>query len=301
MNEGEVILSLYQELEKMPEQIILNKIRHFKISIEIFDKNYIELVHHLNIHNDSEKSFKLLSVDKRKDLHAYQREITRYLHNYVAAALSLIDHSRNHFNDLYTDNMFPEYQQEIDRCFKNNPLAVFIKDLRQYFQHYKIPGVYTSMEYINEKAEMKLLLPLKEVELFPSWHAPSKIFIKNQTNDINLIDLVNEYQKLVQDFYAWFIEKQKELHKNDQEKINSKVHEIRKLELTSFLNQLLYSPQTLDEFESRAFRMFSEDDLKPIKSASNTTDRLSKLLALFSRVKTLDSQIVNALVKLYTQ
>ncbi|MGZ4078799.1 MAG: hypothetical protein ACXVDW_15040, partial [Bacteroidia bacterium] len=269
------IVDLYEELEGMSEQTILNKIKHFKISLEIFENNYIELIHHLEKHNDPIESIKLLKIDTRKELFAYQREITRYLHNYIASALSLVDHSRNHFRELYTDESFPEYQQEIDLKFKLNPLANFIKDLRQYFQHYKIPGVSTNVKFENNKIEMKLLLPLKEISLFSGWRAKSKEFLNQHKDDIDIIIVIKQYHQLVIEFYDWFQAKQMDIHKPDKDKVDRHVHKIRQLELLSLLEKIKYEKLSIKEFESLLFRMFAETDIKPVKESKETLDRLT--------------------------
>src|ERR1035437_3601754 len=169
MNHGQTILSLLDELNAMPEQQTLGKISQFGISIEIFNGNYDELIHHLKIHNTPQVSLKLMSIDQRHLLHAYQREITRFLHNYIASALSLTDHARNHYRELYSDNnLFPDYQDEINKRFVKNQLAVFIKDLRQYFQHYQMPGVSSQLVYTKDTPDfvMTILLPTKEMAKF---------------------------------------------------------------------------------------------------------------------------------------
>ena len=183
----------------MPEYRTLESIRHFSISLEVFNGNYNELVHHLKIHNAPQASLELMGVDKRRLLHAYQREITRFLHNYIAAALSLTDHTRNHYRDLYSNNSrFPEYQEEINKRFVSNPLAVFIKDLRQYFQHYQMPGVSSRVVYTRGAPdfEMTLLLPARQMAKISGWNALSRKFLSKQGDDIDILALVNDFHAL---------------------------------------------------------------------------------------------------------
>ncbi|MCC9167686.1 hypothetical protein [Pontibacter harenae] len=109
------ILDLHDELNQMPEFQLLEEIRHFGASITIFEGNYEQLKELLIIHNDPIKSQFLHSVRNREVLHAFQIEVIRLLHNYVAAAFSLVDHTRIHYRKLYlSNNRFPEYQTEIN-------------------------------------------------------------------------------------------------------------------------------------------------------------------------------------------
>jgi hypothetical protein len=293
MNHGLTILSLFDELNAMPEQQTLEKIRHFGISIDIFNGNYQELLHHLQIHNNPRVSLELMGMDKKHLLHAYQREITRFLHNYIASALSLTDHARNHYRELYSGNdLFPEYQVEIKRRFADNPLAVFIKDLRQYFQHYKMPGVSSRLVYKKDAPdfEMTLLLPKKEMMKFSGWNSLSKKYLEEQLDDINLLALINEYHQLIENFYSWFIDMQMNIHKTDIEKVEEHKKKIRGLEISHFLEQFIQQPKSISDFENEIFRYFPEEDLDEIKSSATVAERVENILRLLKQVNELDKQ-----------
>lgn len=293
MKNGQTILSLWDELNAMPEQQTLEKIRQFSISIEIFDGNYRELIHHLQVHNNPRVSLDLMSVDKRHLLYAYQREITRFLHNYIASALSLTDHARNHYRELYSNNnLFPDYQDEINRQFVNNPLAIFIKDLRQYFQHYQMPGVSSRLNFTKGAPDfiIKLLLPTKEMMKFSGWNSLSKKFLAEQTDDIDLLALINDYHQLIEKFYRWFIDRQVEIHKDDIKKVNEHKNKIRELEVSQFVMQFIRQPKTINEFEQELFRYFPDEELEEIKSAVTLADRVEKILRLLKQVNKIDKE-----------
>lgn len=293
MNHGQTILSLWDELNAMPEQQTLEKIRHFSMSLDIFKGNYNELLHHLKIHNNPRVSLELMSMDKQHLLHAYQREITRFLHNYIASALSLTDHARNHYRELYSDNnLFPDYQDEINKRFVNNPLAVFIKDLRQYFQHYQMPAVSSRLVYQKDAPdfEITLLLPIKEMLKFSGWHLLSKKFLAEQTDDINLLALINDYHKLIENFYNWFIDRQMDIHKNDIKKVDEHKNKIRGLEISNFLKKFIRQPKTINEFEEEISRYFPDEELDMIKSSVTMADRVEKILQLLKQVNKVDKE-----------
>jgi len=296
VNHGQIILSLLDELKAMPEHQTLERIRHFSISLDIFNGNYEELVHHLKIHNTPQVSLKLMGMDQRHLLHAYQREITRFLHNYIASALSLTDHARNHYRELYSDNnLFPEYQDQINKRFVNNQIAVFIKDLRQYFQHYQMPGVSSRLVYTKDAPDfvMTLLLPTKEMAKFSGWNSLSKKFLAEQKDDIDLLALINDYHKLIENFYHWFIDRQMEIHKDDIKKVNEHKNKIRGLEISNFLMQFIRQPKTVSEFEEEIFRYFPEEDIDEIKNSVTTADRVEKILRLLKQVNQINQETEN--------
>ncbi|MBN8697160.1 MAG: hypothetical protein J0L87_11585 [Bacteroidetes bacterium] len=296
MNHGQTILFLWNELNEMPEQQSLERIRHFGISLDIFNGNYYELVHHLKTHNTPQVSLKLMSIEQRHLLHDYQRQITRFLHNYIASALSLTDHARNHYRELYSDNnLFPDYQDEINKRFVNNQLAVFIKDLRQYFQHYKMPGVSSRLVYKKDASDfvITLLLPTKEIAKFSGWNSLSKKFLAEQTDDIDLLVLINDYHHLIEDFYHWFINRQMEIHKDDIKKVEEHKDKIRALEISNFLKHFIHKPKTIDEFEEEIFRYFPDEELEEIKNSAKVADRIEKILRLLKQVYKIDKETEN--------
>lgn len=301
MSDGENILDLLDQLKNMPEEITLQKIRHFSISLEIFDNNYADLVHHLKIHNDSKTCFELMAVKNREMLHTYQREITRFLHNYIASALSLTDHARNHYDDLYGNNdLFPDYQNEIDSRFTKNPLAVFVKNLRHYFQHYRIPGVQSSLVVKNNiSAEMKLLLTLQELNLYTGWKAPAKEFISAQKTDIDVIDLVNKYHDLITDFYRWYMTRTHSIHKNDIEVVKAHRNKIRGLEVSILLRKFAARPKTGEEFEEEMNRLFHDDDLEKIKKSTSPAVKIANILDLLRKTKPLQKEEIETITKLF--
>ncbi|MBD3584071.1 hypothetical protein [Flavobacterium selenitireducens] len=301
MNDGEIMLSLMEELREMPEFQTLEKIRHFGISLEIFEGNYGELVRHLEIHNNPRISMELMGVRNKAKLHAFRKEITRHLHNYIASALSLTDHARNHYRELYSHNdLFPEYQEEINKRFANNKLAVFIKDLRQYFQHYQVPGVSTRLVYKKDAPEfiMTFLLTIKGLRKFSGWHKLSQEFLREQTDDIDLLFIVNQYHKLILDFYDWFISKQLVIHEDDQIKVELHKEKMRKLEVMRILMDLLIHTPSPEDFETDLHRIFSDDEID-IMDITSGHKKIELIMNLLSQIKDLSEEERNSIFRVY--
>lgn len=229
---GKDIIALHNELVAMPEYELMLRIKTFQDSLKIFTGNYNELRKLLLFHADMPKALPLWDVVNRDKLHAFQREVTRLLHNFVASAMSLIDHSRVLYRELYEPKgRFPEYKEELERRFTKNPLASFVVCLRQYFQHYKAPIVFSEMRWSRESPTFDSKLKLNKVELegFSSWKSPAKKFLAKQEDSIDLLNLVEEYYALVMDFYKWFGGRQEEIHSEEFERVDAKQRELAKL------------------------------------------------------------------------
>lgn len=101
--------SLGLEIRKLDEQLrategwrIRSKLEVFSISIYTFEKNNKELVNLLNQYEtDSNLALKISSFSNRETFEAFLTEIIRLLHNYLASAMTLVDHTRKLFRDEY--------------------------------------------------------------------------------------------------------------------------------------------------------------------------------------------------------
>lgn len=302
MNFGKNYIDLIRELEQMPEHQTLEKIRHFGLSLHIFERNYIELLHHLKNHNNPRQSLDLFGQENRHLLHAYQAEITRFLHNYIASSLSLVDHTRNHFKDLYgKNNLFLDYQDQINNQFVNHPLSVFIKDLRQYFQHFQMPRLSSKLQYTKDAPDfvMSINIPLKDLSKYSGWHAKAKEYMSFFKEDIDLLKLIEDYHKHIVDFYNWFIKRQMKIHQKDIEKVELHKRKIRDNEMMRFIAEFMVNPKTIEEFEEELFRFYHEKDLNKIKTTQNNSVRIVEILQLLNNENLFDDKAKDLIRKMY--
>ena len=302
MNFGKNYIDLIRQLEQMPEHQRLERIRHSEISIEILQGNYRELIHHLEVHNNPKLSMKLMRQDKRELLHAYQIEITRFLHNYIAASLSLIDHTRVHYNELYgIENSFPDYQEQIEKRFKQHALSVFIKDLRQYIQHFRMPGLSSRISYTRDAPDFKvdLLIKTKDLYRFSGWKAKSKEYIAQFDSDIDLLKLIKDYQEHVNNFYDWFIKRQMEIHKVDVEVVQAHKKKFRNNEMMKLVSEIISKPKTMEEFEEELSRFYPDEELHSLKKASSKAERINQILTLIIDEEVFDTKAREAIKEIY--
>lgn len=304
MSVGKSILDLQDELKEMPEFKVLETIRHFSYSIDIFRGNFDQLRELLEFHNDPIKSQELHTVNNREILHAFHTEIARLLHNYVAAAFSLIDHTRKHYNQLYKSTQkFPDYQAEIEKRFIKDPLSNFIKELRQFVQHYKLPELYSQTKFRQNPPEFKrnLKLRIEDLRSF-NWNSNSLTFLNNQLEDIDLLELTNSYFNTVHDFYAWFNDKQIEIHKDEIEIVESKKAEIRKFAFPDLIAASLSFPNnSISQFEAGIAAILNLKEQTEINSISDNTKRCVRLIKILSKHVQISEDLKNRMKALYSK
>jgi len=232
---------MHTELYNSEEFLKIQKIIIFNHSLNIFVGNYEEFRNFLSYMVENPNSFELSSPYNRNQLKLMQNENLRLLHNYVSSAFSLIDHTRIHYRDLYEpNNLMTDYQDHVDKMFKESPIAAFIVGLRQYAQHYRTPSI--SFQSIWSRAEgmcSKICISKNDILSFSGWNSKAKSYLKNSVEHIDLKNVIDEYYKIVIKFYTWFKSQQEEIHKNEFDRFEKKQKE--------YFDKII--PHIIDTFE----------------------------------------------------
>src|SRR5687768_14347232 len=103
---------------------IARRALQFDFSLSLFRRNYDELRLFLNFLDHPRNGIMMSEVGSRWLAHEAMLEVMCLLHNFVAAAKSLVDHTRVVYRDLYESRgAIPRYQDEVDRRFVKDPLS----------------------------------------------------------------------------------------------------------------------------------------------------------------------------------
>jgi len=232
MSKGRQIVALIQEIQDSPEYELFISLRGFNISIFIFEKNFEDLNKLISMLTNDSKYQYLYSLRNRDKLHEVMAHIIRMIHNFVASSLSLIDHTRRVYKNLYEKTgKFEDYQTRIEIEFINDPLSQFIKGLRQYCQHYKSPdlSITTNWQQINEKETRVVELLKDDLIAFEGWNVNAKAYLDSLDKKINIIEIAQIYRTKVLEFYEWFKNRQMEIHQEEFKTLHEK--ELRLLTL----------------------------------------------------------------------
>ncbi len=118
----------------------INRSHQRTFTLNIFQMNAQELIEITRRVNDPDEGIRLMAVANREAGSQTHREVTRRFHNFVAAALTLVEHTRIFMREHYSDTpMLERYQAKVDTDFKNQPLVRFVQDLRNYILHNGCP------------------------------------------------------------------------------------------------------------------------------------------------------------------
>ncbi len=194
------------------------------------NRNYQELSLAIN---NYEVNWEIWDVQKRQIFHAFMRELSRLLHNYLSSTFSLIRHNVKLCKDLQCSTLNKEYALKIEVLNKND-CFLFIKDLRNFSQHVGLPVLSAQLNIHNRQdkgQEIKQRILLDKGALLEdskNWNRDSRAYIQAH-KDIDLKLVLYEYQELIKWFYDWFYKRVTELYAkelNEMHEIESKIIEI---------------------------------------------------------------------------
>jgi hypothetical protein len=306
VSRGIQILKLMDELGKLPEYALVTQLQGFSVSIYTFDKNFQDLAKLISFLAEDPRAEALFWLRNRDQLMLAMRDIIRLIHNFVAAALSLIDHTRRLYEKLYADtNEFSDYQSRVSSEFAHDPLSQFVKCLRQYCQHYKAPNldVTTSWEQGNEKPTRTFNLLKVDLTSFDGWSATAKKYLDAVVEKVSVLELTTEYRDKVIDFYEWFQSRQKEIHADELQRFKEKENQLLSLMLEdkidmSFAESRQEIPHRKDEIFVSIFSSREFDELERIPRDSPERP-LRAIELLEQRFFTISEETKQRIIQLY--
>lgn len=198
---------------------ITSKLNNIGFSHNIFIQNSDILEGTLKKYEDPDFFIRL----QKEDYLEYFKVVNKDLHNFLASVKTLVDHTRAVVEDIYSEDsdFRKKYDIEIQEKFVKIQLVSFIQNLRNYTLHRKIPFVEAEMNFNVDKGfENRILLSKNELLEWSKWPSNAKAYLKSLPEKFSLFDVVNEYKKIVINFYNWFHQQQQEYHKIEFEEFN---------------------------------------------------------------------------------
>ena len=187
----------------------------------VFDRNHGEIVKLLAAVQDPKTRDKLWTQEKRREMLTVLRELIRLLHNLVASAKTLVDHTRWLIGDWYADTEFlAEYQREVQERFAENEITGFVEDLRNYAMHYRLPPL-TALFEVKVDAETKaqtatqtVVLEREDLQQWSRWEK-GKAYLATAADKIPLGEVIERYYEDVRDFHQWMRNRLAEIHADE--------------------------------------------------------------------------------------
>ncbi|PKG40831.1 hypothetical protein [Psychromonas sp. Urea-02u-13] len=200
-----------------------NRIKSHSFTLNIFTGNASELNEGLAIIENPDVGVKLMSQQHKQEGLQAHREINRLFHNYLAAAKTLIDHTRVFIEDHYSDSVVESrYKDKILNEFAHDFLARFVQDLRNFMLHNGLPHNEMTISYVKgvPSVESSINLDTEKLKEWSRWTKPSKEFLNQQSKKLSLSDLIEPYSEKVVGLHNWLLNELNSYHEKDLKELH---------------------------------------------------------------------------------
>jgi hypothetical protein len=199
------------QLRALPGSRLIDDMDAVGISGYVFDTNCRELEDLLYQVEQPEDFWAF--TDQRKS-RAFFQEVTRRLHNAVASAMTLRDHTKR-LTDKWCGDI-PETAARVEARQRGTfevPGAAFIQQLRVVMQHRRVPEQSVQVSGGEGRAtEQKYVLSRDGLLNAYEWPSRALAFLRDAPEEIHVLPLVRWYREEVDSFYAWLEDHLKQTH-----------------------------------------------------------------------------------------
>jgi hypothetical protein len=190
----------------------------------IFDANYLNLGQVLDEFEQPTVFLKLWEERTRDRFDLFIDDVIRLFHNYLAGALTLLDHMDTLRDALYGDEGFSEeYQARWEERIGGPALPHFMEDLLVYMLHQGLPFALAELNFgrmgSGVEVDSAIRLDADRLKDWEHWSEKGRQYLGALSGKAKLHGLVKEYADTVAGFYQWFVLRQSELHRDSLERL----------------------------------------------------------------------------------
>jgi hypothetical protein len=208
----------------------INRSHQRTFTHNIFRMNAQELIEITRRVNDPDEGIRLMAVDNEEAGQQTHREVTRRVHNFAAAAVTLVDHTRIFMRENYGGTpILDRYQAKIDADVANDPLARFVKDLRNYMLHKGLPNSEMYLKFESNPdlpggggaLETGIHIRTAPLQEWPKWSATARKFIKECGEFIDIRTVAEAYTDTISSFHGWLQGELDQFHSDDLDELRA--------------------------------------------------------------------------------
>jgi hypothetical protein len=176
----------------------------------VFHRNRIELLTPLQAVSTSlDLALKLIPGVDPGVRGEFNAEVIQRLHNYAAATMTLVDHSRRLMRER-TGSIAEEFGAR-KTTLLTNPEVRFIQDLRNFTVHRSLPLLahrlrLSGASSAEARGESDMLLSVEDLLAWDGWSSATRAWIEAQGSGIPLRPLIIQHSALVYDINYWLLD-----------------------------------------------------------------------------------------------
>jgi len=205
----------------------LNRSHQRTFSLNIFRRNSQELIEIARRVSDPNEGLRLMSRDNREAGTQIHREVARRVHNFVAASLTLVEHTRIFMREHYTGTpLLDQYQAKVDAEFADDPLTRFVQDLRNFMLHNGLPDSQMFLDF-QPNPELPgsgnfttgIRIRTANLSTWSRWSDPARAFIDGSGDFLDIRSFAEAYTDKILPFHDWLQRELDGFHVADLEEL----------------------------------------------------------------------------------
>jgi len=295
-----------RELRSMPGREVLLVLNDLDSSAQVFVDNYHELRKYLQ-YVQTNPGYIFLGLDqaRKQQMEDVFAETRRLVHNFLAASFTLVDHSRC-TRDRITPALSDAYQVESGRRFTSDGVAQFWQGLRNFQTHYRpIPLHIVGRAfppYPPDPPSRALMMRRAELLEWDNWTSAAKAWLRENDDDIDVLDTSTNYFEKVKDFQLWFLEQMRQTRELDLAAFLKREEEYHLLYVETRLDAWLTNPDA-GPLDDRALflHIFDLEDFKALEAMRPASpQRTETALAILRRHFHVPAPLADKFVRAYS-
>jgi len=187
-------------------------------SLDVFRGNHAELKRFLNHVATPSVMAHMWAEAHPYRLDYAQREAARLLHNYVAAAFSLVDSTRRFVEKHYAGTrLLKEYETRVKKDFAEAPLHRFLQRLRNHTLHHRLPPTKAMTKFKRRDDggmdfDNGFWLNVERMRGWGDWTGKAREYLESLGEEAKLDDIIDAYEPVVVGFHRWLSDRIREEH-----------------------------------------------------------------------------------------
>lgn len=212
------------ELIEMNDKIEkeLNNCKGFNVNLRLVALTNSLLIYQANVNemilwhkkiNVTEAALTIWDPRNYELMEQVNLEMQRLFTNFLSSAFSLRDHLYTLRNEYYKGTTVESKMEEcIAKYFSNNYLTAFIQGFRNFVIHCGYPRTSKKLNMSGDSISNDIYFDVVQLKKFNGWTANSKKFLESMETQVKLIDIVLDYNKIINEYYSKIFKFLKEYH-----------------------------------------------------------------------------------------
>jgi len=197
------------------------QLKGLDLTAEIFSRNSRQLLQTLADFERIEVGMPLWDAEKPELIANFNIEVSRLLHNFLAASATLGDHERALVERNFKGSDFEaEYKARAEETFGTPTLPRFVKALRNFFLHSEAVPTHATMSMSwkageQSKFDSTVRLNVQQARRWGGWKGAALDHLNSFVGDPPLRDIFVSYTGIVFKFYDWIGERVRAVRAED--------------------------------------------------------------------------------------